>query len=372
MANLSILLAELVEPSGLFAKLFTWFSSFVSNYGWAIVLLTIAVKLITSPLDFYNRYSTKKNTLIRKRLDPQVKKITQKFQNNQAEANRQVSLLYKKEGYNMIGSCVFMLINLVITSVIFFSFFNTLREISSYKMLNQYQNLEQTYYTTLNETGSISAAEDKTLELYLDFQEENSWLWVKNIWRNDSKVNSVPSYEDLVTVAEKSKEKSHKEYISSISEEQYNAVTKSIQSENAEWNGYFLIAVLVALTSFLSQYIAEKQQNTKNKKDTNIDPNQKSMEMLKYILPLIILLFVLTNTASFGIYILIGNIFGILINFLFGFLVKLLTQKEEEKYLAFLEKESIKTVKKEQRPRMVTYKNLGDRLWTQLKYQAKP
>ena len=40
-----------------------------------------------------------------------------------------------------------------------------------------------------------------------------------------------------------------------------------------------------------------------------------------------------------------------------------MTKQEEEKYLAFIEKESLKNAKKpQQKPKMVTYKNLGDRL----------
>lgn len=362
MASINFLLAELAKPSGLWASLFNWFSSFVLNYGWTIVLFTLAVKLIVSPLDFYNRYSTRKNTLIQKRLSGQVQKINQKFQNNREEANRQVSMLYKKEGYNMIGSCVFMLVSMIVSTVIFFSFFNALREISSYKMLDQYQTMENIYYETLDSTGSIQEAEAKTLEAYLEFEEDNSWLWVKNVWRNDSKVNSIPTYSDLVKVAENSGEKAHKEYIASISEERYNTVTNAIKSENSTWNGYYIIAVLVVLTSLLSQFVSERMNNPKSKKEQTTDPTQKSMQMMKFILPLIILIFVLTNTASFGIYILVGNLFGLIFNILIGFLVKKLTQKEEEKYLLYVEKEAIKNAKREQKPHMVTYKNLGDRL----------
>lgn len=363
MVNIINFLAEIAKPSGLWPNLFDWFSSFALNYGWTIVLFTLAVKLIVSPLDFYNRYSTRKNNLIQKRLSGQVQKINQKFQNNREEANRQVSLLYKKEGYNMIGSCVFMLVNMIVTMVIFFSFFNSLRTISAYKMISQYESMEIVYDQTLAETGSIEDAEQKTLETYLDFKDKNSWLWVKNIWRNDSKVNSIPSYEDLVGVAKSSDKEEYINYVNTVSEAKYNAVTKSIQSENREWNGYFIIAVLVILSTLLSQFISERLSETKKERTQNANqPNANSMKMMKFILPLIILIFVLTNTASFGIYILIGNLFGIITNVLFGFLVKKLTQKEEDKYLAYIEKESLKNFKKEQKPHMVTYKKLGDKL----------
>ena len=82
MVNLGNFLLELAKPSGLWPKIFDWFASFAGNYGWTVVLFTIAVKLLVSPLDFYNRYSTRKNTLIQKRLAGQVQKINYKYQNN--------------------------------------------------------------------------------------------------------------------------------------------------------------------------------------------------------------------------------------------------------------------------------------------------
>jgi len=370
MVNITNVLSSLTAPTGLWPKLFDWFASWVSNYGWTVVLFTLAVKLIVSPLDFYNRYSTRKNTLIQKRLAGQVQKINYKYQNNREEANRQVSLLYKREGYNMVGSCVFMLINMIVTMVVFFTFFNSLRTISSYKMLSQYDSLQTTYHQTLSTTGSVEEAESKTLETFLEFEDKNSWLWVKNVWRNDSKVNSIPSYSDLVKVAKNSNKEEHINFINSVSETDYNTVMKSVESKNSSWNGYFIIAVLVILSTLLSQYLSEKMNDTKGEKKQDLpQQNQATMKMMKLILPAIILIFVLTNTASFGIYILIGNLFGIITNLLFGIIVKKLTQKEENKYLDYLEKEAIKNknVKKEQKPHMVTYKKLGDRLWTQSK-----
>lgn len=367
MVNLMKFISAISAPSGLWPKLFNWFASWVPNYGWAIVLFTIAVKLLVSPLDFYNRYSTRKNTLIQKRLAGQVQKINQKHQNNKEEANRQVSALYKKEGYNMIGSCVFMLVNLVVTMVVFFGFFNSLRTISSYKMLSQYDSLQTTYNETISNGGTIEEAESKTLETYLEFEDKNSWLWIKNIWRNDSKVNSIPSYNDLITVAKNSNEEEHKLFVETINEEQYNAVIKSIAQKNNAWNGYFILAILVILTTLLSQWLTEKMNNAKGVGNNTNDQTQQSMKIMKFILPAIMLIFVLTNTASFGIYILVGNIFGIIINLLFGIIVKKLTQNEENKYISYLEREAIKNknVKPQQKPRMVTYKQLGDKLWIQ-------
>lgn len=362
-------LLNLNAPSGLWSSIFKFIEGFIVNYGWSIVFFTLFVKLILSPFDFYTRYSTRKNNLIQKRLSGQVYKINQKFASNREEANRQVAALYKKEGYNMIGSCIYMLVNMIITLVVFFGFFNSLRDISAYKLLNQYNTLHTTYYTTLEETGSIEDAKAKTLESYVEINDKNQFLWIENIWRKDSKVDSIPAYEDLVKTAKESKNDEYIEFISNVSEAEYNTVISSIKSENRSWNGYFILAILVVLSSLLQQYLTEKSNDTKTKLQNNNDQltaqTQSTMKIMKLVLPLILFIFVVTNTASFGIYVLIGNIWGILTNLLFGFIVKKLTKKEEDKYLDYLQKESLKNHKKpQQKPKMVTYKNLGDRLWT--------
>lgn len=362
MVNITNFIAEITAPNGLWPSIFKFIEGFVLNYGWTVVLFTLFVKLLLSPFDFYTRYSTKKNNYIQKRLSGQVLKINQKYANNKEEANRQVAALYKKEGYNMIGTCVFMLINMVVTLVVFFGFFNSLREISAYKLLNQYDNLSYTYNQTLTETGSTEDAEAKTLELYLDINEKNNWLWIENIWLKDSKVSSIPAYTDLVKVAKESKNEEYQTFVTNVTEAEYNKVMKSVQSKNREWNGYFILAVLVILTSLLQQKLTEKTTSAETKTQLS-DQNQQTMKMMKLILPIILLIFVLSNTASFGIYILVGNIWGILTNLLYNILVKKLTKKEEEKYLDYIQKESLKNHKKpQQKPKMVTYKNLGDRL----------
>lgn len=368
MVNLIFSLASISPPTGLWPSIFRFIEGFVFSYGWVIVLFTLFVKLILSPFDFYTRYSTRKNNLIQKRLSGQVLKINQKFSSNREEANRQVAALYKKEGYNMIGSCVFMLINLVVTLVVFFGFFNSLKAISSYKVINQYGELHQTYYTELEKTNSIEAAEAKTLEAFLEINDKNSFLWIENIWRKDSKVDSIPSYNDLVEAAKNSKNEEYVTFVNSISETEYNKVMASVKSENRSWNGFFILAALVAVTSLLQQYLTEKSNGTTDK-DKNQDPmtaqSQNTMKIMKLVLPIILIIFVTSNTASFGIYVLVGNIWGILTNLLFGVLVKKLTKKEEQKYLDYLQKESLKNNKKpQQKPKMVTYKNLGDKLWT--------
>ena len=44
----------------------------VGNYGWAVVLFTVILKVITLPLDFWQRFSMKKNAKMMSELAPMM------------------------------------------------------------------------------------------------------------------------------------------------------------------------------------------------------------------------------------------------------------------------------------------------------------
>lgn len=378
MANvISLMLREaILTPTGLWSTIYNWLEAWIGNYGWTILIFTIFVKLIVLPLEFYNRYLSRKNGFIQKRLSGQVAKLNEKFKNNRDQANQAVSALYKKEGYNMVGTCVFTLLNFVLTLVVFISFFNTLRDISAYKMLDQYRALEETYNITYTETGSVDLSNEAVLKQYNETSGNQKWLWVENIWRNDSNVKSVPTYEDLKKVANNAHNKDYRAYFDAenelfISEESYNTVMGDLISTSKNWNGYFILAILAGVLSWLSQFISEKLTKSKGDKALQNTAEQTPemqgmMKGMKLVLPIMMIVFALTNSASFGIYLIASSLIGIITNVATSFLVNKLTRKEEEKYLVWAEKEALHRAKhpaKEQKkPQMVNYKSISGKM----------
>ena len=300
-----VLREAIVEPSGLWFNLFNWFESWIGNYGWTILLFTVFVKLIVLPLEFYNKYLSRKNNFIQKRLSGQVAKINAKYKNNRDAANQAVSALYKREGYSMVGTCVFTLLNLVLTLVVFISFFNTLRDISAYKMLDQYRELEHTYTITLEESGSTELAENAVMVQYEEISGKSKWLWVENIWTKDSYVSIVPEYSALNKAATSANNKDYRKYFDEtselyISEESYNAVMAKLINSKEGWNGYFILAILAGALSFLSQYLSELQNKSKKGKMLKQQSEQeiqmqKTMGFMRIMLPGMMVIFALTS-----------------------------------------------------------------------------
>ncbi len=376
MANvMNFLLREaIVAPTGLWSTLYNWFESWIGNYGWTILLFTIFVKLIVLPLEFYNRYQSKKNNFIQKRLSGQVAKLNEKYKNNRDQANQAISALYKREGYNMVGTCVFTLLNFAITLIVFISFFNTLRDISAYKMLDQYYTLEQTYNEVYVQTNDVDMAQNAVLVKYEEISGNSKWLWVENIWKKDSNVSIVPNYQELNKAVNSASDKKYKQYFNSeseiyISEEDYNKVMNKVIDSNDGWNGYFLVAIFAGLLTFLTQYLSELQNKTKEEKKLKQKSPQdiqmeKTMRFMRLLLPAMMIIFALTNSASFGIYLIASSLIGIITNFATSFLVNKMTREEEEKYKTWLEKEAIHQAKKVQssKPQMVNYKSISGKM----------
>ena len=84
--------------------------NFVGNWGWAIILFTILVKLILFPLSYKGLMSMQKL----KDLAPKMKEIREKYGKDPAKMNQQMMNLYRKHGANPMGGCLPMLLQIPI------------------------------------------------------------------------------------------------------------------------------------------------------------------------------------------------------------------------------------------------------------------
>lgn len=432
MANVAnLMLSSAVSaPTGLWPTILNWIESSVVNYGWVIILFTLLIKVCLSPMDLLIKFTTKKTSLVQQKLAPQIARINKKYANDQQQAQMQTQALYKKEGFNVFGSCIVTLVNLVVTMVVFFTLFASLRQMSAYKAINQYAQMEQAYVNTLTQVsqenfisdintklndqtsydrlykskfegdgteenkgifyyyftvGQQVSEDDKnyleTTVVYTDTEgnthslkemlesattsaEEqagnaaaevwkdvkDTWLWIDNIWVADNYKSPLPTYKDLKSMASSSKIKEYKTYVSNINEDLYNTVTSTVHSKHSRWNGYFILAILSAVLTFLSQWITELMQKSKNKQVNDLmqSTNQQAgaMKMMKILLPIMMVVFVLTSSAAFGLYIVSSSLISMLITVLTSLIVNACYKKKEEEVLKTLEREQLRSMKK--------------------------
>ncbi|MEI6056214.1 MAG: membrane protein insertase YidC [Lentisphaerota bacterium] len=91
---------------------------YVGNYGWAIILLTVIVKLVFWPITHKSNVSMKKM----QKIQPAIKELREKYKEDKPKLNTKMMELYKKEGVNPLGGCL----PIVVQIPVFFALYWTL------------------------------------------------------------------------------------------------------------------------------------------------------------------------------------------------------------------------------------------------------
>ena len=340
-------LLGLIWPENNFwANLIKFFD--VGSYVWTILIFTVILKLLISPLDFLQRHFVNKNSRAQALIKPELDKIKKQCGNNQLLLQKKQNELYSKYNFSMKGSCIIMVLYMAITLAVFITLFSSLQGISNFKMNNQFVQLQETYNTTYNaefsdylttiganveEYNSKETSEDKDnylaecykganggskeeakaannakiQEIIADSQvgvvekyeeTKDSWLWVKNIWRSDKPTQSaILSYNEFKASVKDT----------SVTEVEYNNVMGKLLNDKTinTANGYYILSVIVVLVSLLSQYLSRKMSGQKMEGGAS--------KILMFILPVAMLLFTINSSAMFSVYIITNSLISALL-----------------------------------------------------------
>jgi len=101
-----------------FFKVLLWINDYVGNWGWAIILFTLLVKIVLFPLSYKGMMSMQKL----KDLAPKMKEIKEKHKDDPAKMNAQMMEMYKKHGANPMGGCL----PLILQIPVFFALYRVL------------------------------------------------------------------------------------------------------------------------------------------------------------------------------------------------------------------------------------------------------
>lgn len=96
--------------------LLKWMHQYVPNWGWAIVVLTLAINMLLFPLKVKSYRSMQRM----QKVAPEVKQIQARYKKygmrdpRKAEMNKEVMAVYNREGVNPIGGCLPMVVQMPI------------------------------------------------------------------------------------------------------------------------------------------------------------------------------------------------------------------------------------------------------------------
>ncbi|WP_104713329.1 membrane protein insertase YidC [Helicobacter cetorum] len=123
---ISPMLTDVVEYGLItfFAKgvfiLLDFLHDFVGNWGWAIILLTLVVRLILYPLSYKGMVSMQKL----KEISPKMKELQERYKGDPQKLQAQMMQLYKKHGANPLGGCLPLLLQIPVFFAIYRVLYN--------------------------------------------------------------------------------------------------------------------------------------------------------------------------------------------------------------------------------------------------------
>jgi len=206
MDFVSLFLAPSAWPAGgLWENILKWFTEGVGGrIAIAIILLTICLKVIMLPLDFWQKFNTRKMTQAQVLMKDELDAIKAKYQ-DQNVVNQKTMEVYKKHNFKPTSGCLPMLVYLIVTWVVFFTLFSALGNISRTKVNYEYAQLQETYVASYNqavadgqtpEEATVKAQGDVTIK-YDEIKE--GFLSIKTIWRPDNWSSVFPNYTEFVS-----------------------------------------------------------------------------------------------------------------------------------------------------------------------------
>ncbi len=221
------------QPTGMWESILDAFKGAMGSYILAVILLAVIVRVIFSLVDIVNKRFTMKNAQINEKMKPELDAVQKKYGHDKQLLQQKQSEIYKKYQFNMMGSCLPMLVAMILQLVVFLTLWTGLQNVSNYNIANSYENTKLVYYNVLllnenenlkNEVETLIDSETPyTLDVNIDF--DNSVMTVL-LRANDAEVYS----EDVVMIA-----RSGQGY---INEQIYNVIetyaTEEVNEETGE------------------------------------------------------------------------------------------------------------------------------------------
>ncbi|MCH2197742.1 MAG: membrane protein insertase YidC [Flavobacteriales bacterium] len=99
----------------LILPVFNWLTSFISSIGIAILVITIMIKLLLSPITWKNFMSSAKMRVLR----PEIEQINEKHKDDAMAKQQATMALYRETGVNPFAGCLPMLLQLPILYAMF-------------------------------------------------------------------------------------------------------------------------------------------------------------------------------------------------------------------------------------------------------------
>lgn len=260
----------LIRPLGL---ILMGIFSLVQNYGVALILFTLLVKLILLPFMYKQKKNMKKMSLVQ----AESAAIQKRYAKNKEKANEEIAKLYEREGVSPTGSCLLSFITLPIMMALYYA----VREPMTYMMGLSDSTIEK-IASALGQTYDSASI---TAQIQLAKDVNDNWDAVSQF-----------AADGLCRI-----------------DFNFFGIDLSAIPQFAQFDVLWLIPILSGVTALLSSLAMQKMQKIQNpnaQQNMNTQMNS-TMNAMLIMMPLMSIWIAFTLPASMGVYWIVNNIFSL-------------------------------------------------------------
>lgn len=302
-----------------FGYVLNWLYGLFSNYGLAIIIFSILLRIILIPITIKQQKTMKKSA----ELQGKMAEIQKKYKNNPDKLNQETIDLYKSEKMSPFSGCLSSILQIIIILSVFWL---VSQPLTYMKHVNP--EVIERYTTEMRESGTNQNNNYVQIAL-IDYAEQQ----YKETEKKLSEEN-VENREELETKKD--------EYDRLRLNMNFLGIDLSkVPTQNlSDWKVY-IIPVLYVLTSFISIKLTTATQNKKKKEiviengenKEEPDPMEQMQAMNKsmsYMMPIMSVMIAIIAPLGLALYWLISNILMIIERLIINKVMEVKEKKDEE------------------------------------------
>lgn len=299
--------------SNLFGYLLNVLYGVFNNYGIAIILFSIILRIILVPITISQQKSMKKTSKIQK----ETQELQKKYKNNQEKLNQEIMELYKKEKMNPFSGCLSAIIQIVIILSVFWLISQPLTYMKHVQELDIYKE----YSKKIEESGNRASYK----EIAVINAVESDYQEIENNLEN----SDVENREELESKKnELDKLRLNMDFL--------GLDLSKVPTQSLNDYKVYIIPILYVISSFVSIKMTTNMQNSRDKNNGDIEKAKEDSNELEamqsmnksmtYMMPIMSVSIALIAPLGLALYWLVSNILMIIERVI---IQKIMNSKEE-------------------------------------------
>lgn len=288
--------------ANIFGYVLNFIYNFIGNYGLAIIIFSIVIKIIMIPISIKQHKTLKKST----KIQAKMKEIQFKYKNDPQKLNEATMQLYKSENMSPFSGCL----SAIVQIILLFAVFYLVRSPLTYMKKIDVGTIEK--YTTIMQQNNLSTNTSYP-EIELIKEIDN----IKNLKNNSNQETEEIKDEELDSLY--------------INMDFLGLNLAQVPTKSSDWKAY-IIPILYVIVSVIAMRITNtmtpkvKKEEGKDNED-DFDPMAQMNKNMSLMFPIMYLAVALIAPLGLALYWLTNSLLMIIEKLMLNKLIK----DEEEK-----------------------------------------